>query len=117
MKRIFYYRGILALPFQDISVFELFCVDQADHDPVHGVFHVRLKVHIIGINDLQIRHDPVIGAGVIVDHGNDAKHHHRKRNDCQNDQQTHPFLQRYLAGYPFRNVHTVLLSGSWPPFL
>ena len=52
MKRVLYHCGILRLAFDDIPRIKLSRVDETDHNPVHGIFHIGFKIHVVGVDDL-----------------------------------------------------------------
>ena len=51
---VFQYGGINGSSFQYISVFKFGGVDQTDHNPVHGIFHVFFECNVIFIGNLQV---------------------------------------------------------------
>ena len=46
------HRRILRLALDNISIFELFRVDQPDHNTVHRILHIRFELYVVLIRRL-----------------------------------------------------------------
>ena len=68
MDGILYHGGIFRGALQDIAIFKLGGINQADHNTVHGILHVFLEFYVVFVGHFQICHNCVVGIGVFLYH-------------------------------------------------
>ena len=69
------HRRILRLALDNISIFELFRVDQPDHNTVHRILHIRFKLYVVLIRRLEICQNRVVGSRIGGDHLLESERH------------------------------------------